>query len=53
MVQNIENLRTKLNVERFGNFAHIVVFEQRKVEVGNSRPDQDVSARITAQIETL
>ena len=51
MVENVEDLGAELNVESLRNFLDVVVLEEREVQGGNSRSDQNVAACVAAKIE--
>jgi hypothetical protein len=52
-IENIKNLEPKLCIEGLGNPAEVVVLEQIRIEVYQAWPSQDVSPRITPEVETL
>ena len=53
MIEDIENLGAELDVEPLRDALDVVVFEQGKIQLCDTRTNQDVSPRIAAQIEAL
>ena len=51
MVENVEYFRPKLDVEVLGDAPDVIVLEDRKVQFGQARADQDVTAGIAAQVK--
>src|SRR5712691_5755538 len=52
VIENIEDFRSELNVESFGNALDVIVLEQREVQRGDAGAEQNVAAGIAAQVET-
>ena len=51
MVQNIEELSPKLDVEGFRNSRDVIVFEQREIKVGEIGSNERVSPIIAKKIQ--
>jgi len=51
MIQHIEELRPKLNVEAFRDSSHRIVLKQRKIEIGKTRADQHIAPQISQQCD--
>ena len=51
MIQDIEHFRAKLDVESLRDTLDLIVLEYRKVQVCDARTNQNISARVTAEIE--
>ena len=53
MVQHIEELRPKLNIEILGDAADVIVLEEREVKIGQAWANHDVAACIASDVEAL
>ena len=53
MIENIKDLGSELDVEIFRDRLYIVVLEHRKVEVQQTRSNDDVSSSVAPEVETL
>src|SRR6267378_4858194 len=53
MVQDVKYLGAELHVEVLRDAPDVVVLEDGKIQVGDAGANQDVSARITAEVEAL
>ena len=53
MVQDVKYLGAELHVEVLRDAPDVVVLEDGKIQIGDARADQDVSARIAAEVEAL
>src|SRR5882762_1386412 len=53
MVQDVKYLGAELHVEVLRDAPDVVVLEDGKIQVGDAGADQDVSARIAAEVEAL
>src|SRR5258706_8098120 len=53
MVQDVKYLGSELHVEVLRDAPDVVVLEDGKVQVGDARTRQDISARIAAEVEAL
>src|SRR5579872_2748592 len=51
VIQDVKDLRPKLNVEIFGDSPNIVVLENRKIEIGQSWTNQDIASGVSAEVE--
>jgi len=51
MVQEIKYFRAELDVEVFRNPFHVIVFENREVQLRRARADQDIAAGVSLKIE--
>lgn len=52
-IKEIENFKPELGVEGLGNFPERIVLEQRRIQVYQAWPTQDVAPHVTPEIETL
>ena len=53
MIENIKHLHAELYVEVLGDFPDLVVLENREIQIGSARANQDVAASISAKVEAL
>src|SRR5260221_2351335 len=53
MIQDVEDLGTKLHVEIFRDALDAIVLEDGEVQIRDARTDQDVSAGIASEVEAL
>src|SRR5258708_13459938 len=53
VIEYVKHLQAELYVEVLGNSSDLVVFEHRKVQVGDSRPNQNIAARVATEIKAL
>ncbi len=51
MIQNVEDFRSELNVESFGNALDVIVLEQREVQRCHARTNQNVTSCISPKVE--
>ncbi len=49
MIKNIEQFGPKLHIKRVGDFLDVIVLEERKIEIHQSRADDRVAAQIPAK----
>src|SRR5258706_5733759 len=52
VIENIEDFRSELNVESFGNALDVIVLKQGEIQRGHARTNQYVAAGIAAKVET-
>ena len=50
VIEDIKELKPKLNVETLGDLLDIVVFEQREIEIGQTWPDHTIARDISEQV---
>src|SRR5882672_12607583 len=50
MIQDIENFKPDLGIEGLGNFSDVIVLEQRRIEVYQAGPSQDVAPYVAPEI---
>src|SRR5712672_706861 len=53
MVQDVKDLGAELHVEVLRDAPNVVVLKDGKIQVGDAGANQDVSARIAAEVEAL
>src|SRR5882757_295954 len=53
MVQDVKDLGAELHVEVLRDTPDVVILEDGKVQVGDARTRQDISARIAAEVKAL
>ena len=53
MIKNIEHFHAELYVEILRDFPDLIILEHGKVQVCGSRPNQNIAAGISAEIEAL
>ncbi len=49
MIDNVEKFRAELRIKRVRDSLDVIVFEQRKIEIHQSRTDDRVAAQISAK----
>src|SRR5260370_12606970 len=52
VIQNVEDFRSELNVESFGNALDVIVLEQGEVQRCYAGTDQYVASSVAAKVET-
>src|SRR5712691_2929972 len=51
VIQNVEDFRSELNVESFGNTLDVIVLKQREVQRGDAWTNQNIAPGISAKVE--
>ena len=53
VVQHVEELGAELHVEVLRDFSNTIVLEDRKVQIGQTWSDQDITPGVTTKVKTL